>query len=130
RQRRAGRQRSGAAGARPDQQVLAHRPRPHARGAVSPAGRRPAAPLGTRRLVSYTTWDIETSIHTSFKRKANPFDQRNWVVTHGWKKKGDAGVTEQRFGHKRPPPGWLGPVLAGTRILIGQNIKFDLLHAL
>lgn len=80
--------------------------------------------------MSYTTWDIETSIYTSFKRKANPFDQRNWAVTHGWKKKGDAGVTEQRFGHKRPPPGWLGPVLAGTRILIGQNIKFDLLHAL
>jgi DNA polymerase-1 len=40
--------------------------------------------------MSYATWDIETTIHTSFKRKANPYDPRNWTVTHGVKHKGKA----------------------------------------
>lgn len=79
--------------------------------------------------MTYATWDIETTIYSSFKRKANPFDARNWVVTHAFKKKG-GGVIEHRFGSKRPPAGWLKPVLEGTRLLFGQNIKFDLLHAL
>jgi hypothetical protein len=79
--------------------------------------------------MSYTTWDIETTTTTSFKRKANPFDDRNWVVTHGFKHKGRK-VQEHRFGSERPGPGWLDPVLCGTRLLIGFNIKFDLLHAL
>lgn len=77
-----------------------------------------------------TTWDCETTTRTSFKRKANPFDPGNWVVTHGFKRVGDAGVTEHRFGRQRPSPGWLKPVLEGTKFLVGFNIKFDLLHAL
>jgi DNA polymerase-1 len=79
--------------------------------------------------LSYCTWDIESTIKQSFKRKANPFDSDNWVVTHAFKKRGGA-VEEYRFGEKRPAPGWLRPVLAGTRLLVGFNIKFDLLHAL
>lgn len=80
--------------------------------------------------MSYASWDTETTITSSFKRKANPFDERNWVVTHAVKKKGDTEPTEYRFGHQRPGPGWLRPVLEGVRLLIGFNIKFDLLHAL
>lgn len=80
--------------------------------------------------MSYGTWDTETTITSSFKRKANPFDQRNWVVTHAVKKKGATEPTEYRFGHQRPGPGWLKPVLEGIKLLIGFNIKFDLLHAL
>ena len=34
------------------------------------------------------------------------------------------------FGDKRPADGWLEPVLDGTRILVGFNIKFDVLHAI
>ena len=79
--------------------------------------------------MSYTSWDTETTITTSFKRKANPFDKANWVVTHAFKHKGGA-VEEHRFGNARPTTGWLVPVLSGTRLLIGFNIKFDLLHAL
>lgn len=79
--------------------------------------------------MSYTTFDIETTTRTSFKRKANPFDKGNWVVTHAFKKKGGK-VEEYRFGRDRPDPGWLVPVLAGTRLLVGFNIKFDLHHAL
>jgi hypothetical protein len=79
--------------------------------------------------MSYTTWDTETTINTSFKRKANPFDTANWVVTHGFKHKGGE-VVEHRFGKQPPGSGWLKPVLADTKLLIGFNIKFDLLHAL
>jgi DNA polymerase-1 len=77
----------------------------------------------------YTSWDIETTIKQHFKRKASPFTDLNWVVTHAFKKKGGT-VEEYRFGDRRPQPGWLRPVLAGTRLLVGFNIKFDLLHAL
>lgn len=85
--------------------------------------------------MSIASWDTETTIKTSFKRKANPFDAANWVVTHGVKHKGEKLVTEYRFGHDRPPPGWLRSVLidpAGNwiQLLIGMNIKFDLHHAL
>lgn len=84
--------------------------------------------------MTYCTWDTETTIKTSFKRKANPFDEANWVVTHGFKHKGEE-IKEHRFGKQRPSAGWLKPVLfndKGERIslLIGMNIKFDLLHAL
>lgn len=79
--------------------------------------------------MTYATWDTETTTRTSFKRKANPFDKQNWVVTHAFKKKGGA-VEEYRFGRSRPDAGWLVPVLTGTRLLVGFNIKFDLHHAL
>jgi DNA polymerase-1 len=78
------------------------------------------------------SWDCETTITTSFKRKANPFDAANWVVTHAWKTPDAANdaVIEHRFGSDRPPAGWLKPVLDGCKLLAGFNIKFDILHAL
>lgn len=79
--------------------------------------------------MTYCTWDTETTTRTSFKRKANPFDQANWVVTHAFKKKGGQ-VEEYRFGRSRPSAGWLKPVLDGCRLLVGFNIKFDIHHAL
>lgn len=79
--------------------------------------------------MTYTTWDTETTIKTSFKRKANPFDVDNWVVTHAFKNKGGK-VEEYRFGNSRPSAGWFKRVLSNTRLLVGFNIKFDLLHAL
>lgn len=83
----------------------------------------------------HATWDTETTIKASFKRKANPFDKANYVVTHGVKFNGQPTVVEHRFGKQRPPPGWLNQVLVGPdgktiKLLIGMNIKFDLLHAL
>ena len=79
--------------------------------------------------MTYTTWDTETTTKTSFKRKANPFDQANWVVTHAFKKKGGQ-VEEYRFGNSRPSAGWFERVLDGTRLLVGFNIKFDIHHAI
>lgn len=80
--------------------------------------------------MTYTTWDIESTVHPYMKRKASPFLAKNYCVTHGLKHKGDTKVTEYRFGRQRPGPGWLKPVLVDTKLLIGMNIKFDLLHAL
>jgi DNA polymerase I-like protein with 3'-5' exonuclease and polymerase domains len=79
--------------------------------------------------MTYCTWDTETTITSKFKRKASPFAAENWVVTHAFKKKGGA-VEEHRFGRNRPPSGWFKQVLAGTRLLVGFNIKFDILHAI
>jgi DNA polymerase I len=79
--------------------------------------------------MTYTTWDIETTTTHLFGRKASPFTKSNWVVTHALKNKGGV-VNEYRFGKQAPGPGWLRTVLANTRLLVGFNIKFDLLHAL
>lgn len=83
----------------------------------------------------YATWDTETTIKASYKRKANPFDKSNFVVTHGVKFKGAPAVQEYRFGKQGPTPGWLAQVLtkpdgSQIKLLIGMNIKFDLHHAI
>lgn len=74
-------------------------------------------------------WDIETTTTTSFKRKANPFDPANWCVTHGTRDR-HGKLVEYRFGSDRPPAGWFLHILEGTKLLVGFNVKFDLLHAL
>jgi DNA polymerase I-like protein with 3'-5' exonuclease and polymerase domains len=79
--------------------------------------------------LTYLTWDIETSTHTSFKRKANPFDGRNSIVMQGYKRKGGQPVAEY-YGRNKLPFDWFTRLLEGTRILVGMNIKFDLLYAL
>lgn len=79
--------------------------------------------------MSYLTWDIETTTHTSFKRKANMFDARNSIVMQGYKRKGGK-VESDYFGRNKLPFDWFTKLLAGTRILVGMNIKFDILYAL
>lgn len=80
--------------------------------------------------MSFITLDVETTIHSSYKRKGNPFDERNWVVYAGYKHKGQASVTE-RYLHEGGSKGWLARLLASKpALLIGFNIKFDLLHAI
>lgn len=85
--------------------------------------------------MSYTIWDVETSIRTSFKRKANPFDPENFVVMSGYKAKGGKVIGEY-FGRAGGPGGaglpgdWFTKLLTDTKLLVGVNIKFDLLYAL
>ena len=78
----------------------------------------------------YAIWDIETSIKTSYKRKANPFDPENIVVASGYKFKGqdNVGMYFGRLGKK--PFDWFTRLLDGTDLIVGVNIKFDLLYAL
>jgi DNA polymerase I len=73
----------------------------------------------------YKIFDLETETHASFKRKASPFDERNWVVARGWKKQGDAACSytyhpvHDRTTYLRIEP--------DVTLLVGHNIKFDLL---
>lgn len=81
--------------------------------------------------MSYTVWDIETSIGTYMKRKASPFLESNIVVASGWKRKGAQGIPEGLyFGRGAKPFDWFTRLLKDTKLLVGQNIKFDLLYAL
>lgn len=81
-------------------------------------------------MYGYCAWDIETTIASSYKRKANPFDPANFIVAQGYKFKGEAvqGEYYGRMGKK--PFDWFTKLLAGTKLLVGMNIKFDLLYAL
>ncbi len=84
--------------------------------------------------MTYTVWDVETTIRTSFKRKANPFDRENYVVMSGWKRKGGKVMGDYfgRLGARGSsglPRDWFTKLLENTTILVGANIKFDVLHA-
>jgi len=79
--------------------------------------------------MSYVVWDVETTIRTSYKRKGNPFDPENFVVMSGWLRKGGRIVGEY-FGRREKPADWFTKLLAGTTLLVGTNIKFDILYAL
>lgn len=86
-------------------------------------------------MTKRSTWaviDIETTTTTSYKRKANPFDPRNWVVLVGYKKQHDERATAVRLTQGTQDHGWLVHILANPdlKLLVGVNIKFDLLHAL
>lgn len=75
--------------------------------------------------MSYMIFDLETQIHSPYKRKANPFHEENWVVMRGWKIQGekhgtaDYYPTHNRTSYLRIPN--------HVTYLVGFNIKFDLL---
>lgn len=81
-------------------------------------------------MSGYITFDVETTINSSFKRKGNPFDERNWVVYVGHKVQGQEVVTT-RYLHPDANQGWLAKLLEHKpKLLVGFNIKFDILHAI
>lgn len=80
--------------------------------------------------MSMKTWDTETSIRELYKRKASPFREDNWVVTHAFKSLLLPDIHLHYFGKTPPPDGWFAKVLEGTKLLAGFNIKFDILHAI
>lgn len=84
-----------------------------------------------RKFGPALTIDIETSIKTSFKRKANPFDPANEIVYIGWAS-GDDPAKMFKFPEGGMPPGWFGAMINKfwPRLLVGVNIKFDLLYLL
>ncbi|WCA46215.1 DNA-directed DNA polymerase [Caulobacter phage DCM] len=78
----------------------------------------------------YCVWDVETTIFTSYKRKGNPFDPRNFVVMSGFKHTlMGSSVFGDYYGVGKRPRDWFIKLLQGHKLLVGQNIKFDLLHA-
>lgn len=81
--------------------------------------------------MTYAIVDLETTINTSFKRKANPFDDRNWVVMAGWKGKADAKPKGIRLHQGAQQHEWFHQLLVpGIKFIVGHNIKFDMLHLL
>lgn len=85
-----------------------------------------------RKFGPALTLDLETTIVTSFKRKANAFDPANYVVYAGWKVGKDNKPQMQRFARPGPPPGWFANLLREhwPVMILGVNIKFDILHLL
>jgi len=79
--------------------------------------------------MTYTVFDIETTTRTSYKRKANPFDPENKVVMVGWKRK-DGAVESAYYGRSGASATWFTDLLKGSSLLIGHNIKFDILYAI
>lgn len=73
----------------------------------------------------YKIFDLETETHSSYKRKASPFDERNWVVARGWKNQGETHCSwEYHPKHDRTTRLRIEPHIT---LLVGHNIKFDLL---
>lgn len=79
--------------------------------------------------MSYTIFDLETTTKESFKRKANPFDPDNHVVASGRQRK-DGQIEGEYYGRVRPTGDWFTKLLKGTTLLVGQNLKFDILYAI
>ena len=81
--------------------------------------------------MSYLVLDVETTIHTSFKRKANAFDERNWVVYVGHQFSGEPTSTVTRYLKPKDNLGWLAKLLErNPKVVVTFNGKFDILHAI
>lgn len=72
--------------------------------------------------MGYLVLDLETSTYSSYGRKANPFDDRNYIVSWGLKyQNGKKILTHIDTDLKEPPKGWL----RGVECIVGINLKFD-----
>lgn len=88
------------------------------------------------------TWavvDLETTIHSGNKRKANPFllkedgSYLNWAVMMGWATKAKPepdGIRMTEATQKNMTKKFIELLQGGTKLLVGVNIKFDLLYLL
>lgn len=80
------------------------------------------------------TWavlDLETTIKSYAKRKASPFHPDNWVVMGGWATKDNPTPRGRRYAEFRQDDltdDFISLLASGIRFLVGQNIKFDILH--
>lgn len=75
------------------------------------------------------TFDLETENHTSNKRKASPFDERNYIVQIGYSINGGKPVEQYFTEYHRNPvmPVEIMQQMGKGDVFIGFNIKFDLL---
>lgn len=75
--------------------------------------------------------DLETTIKSYAKRKASPFHPDNWVVMGGWATKVDPTPRGRRYAQFRQgdlTDDFISLLASGIKFLVGQNIKFDILH--
>lgn len=81
-------------------------------------------------MSAYLAWDLETGIKQALKRKASPFYGLNQIWAVGYC---GTGVQDKVGFHRSVsgiPATWFRDMLARCKLLVGFNIKFDLLHAL
>lgn len=76
-------------------------------------------------LPKYTIFDLETQTHTLFKRKASPFNPLNHVVALGYKHQ-HGEIQSEYYGNDSAGYRFMN-IPASSTILVGFNIKFDLL---
>ncbi|QDP58669.1 MAG: putative DNA polymerase [Prokaryotic dsDNA virus sp.] len=74
------------------------------------------------------TFDLEVQNHTLHKRKASPFDKRNYIVEAGWKVN-NGPVQSKRWDewHRESVMDEQFNSLEKGDVIVGFNIKFDLL---
>lgn len=75
----------------------------------------------------YLVFDLETTIKAAHKRKANMFLKENWVVARGWKLQGDPQCSYEYY---MAPSNCVLDIPDDVTMLVGQNIKFDLMWEL
>lgn len=80
-------------------------------------------------LKDVNTFDLETGTQTAYGRKASPFNPDNLIVAIGSQRQG-AEVLGSYSKQGIHDPDWFINILSGTKLLVGQNIKFDILYAI
>lgn len=75
----------------------------------------------------YLVFDLETENHTARKRLGSPWDARNYVVARGWKKQGDPKCSYEYFPSREAAAGKKLVIDKDVTLLVGFNIKYDLL---
>ncbi|QIG68298.1 DNA polymerase I protein [Rhizobium phage RHph_Y1_20] len=74
----------------------------------------------------YMIFDSETTTKEAFRRTANPWHEDNWIVAHGWKFEGDQYCSWKYYNEKQRQGRYIR-IPANVTLLVGHNIKFDLL---
>ena len=74
------------------------------------------------------TYDLETTTQTQFKRKASPFCKDNYVVAAGYSYDGGKSFGTY-FTDSTGYENSVMPFKEDTKLLVGFNIKFDLLYS-
>lgn len=84
--------------------------------------------------MSWLVYDLETTIGSYAKRKASPFNPDNYVVMAGWATKENPKPAGERYvndGGARLAARFTKLLSEpGLRFVVGQNVKFDILHTL
>ena len=89
-------------------------------------------PLATLETVFQTRWkniltfDIEAENHKLHERVASQFSAENWVIAIGWQYN-NGPVQYRYYATKEEVPQAIMPDLSNVNLVIGHNIKYDLL---
>lgn len=75
-------------------------------------------------MANVMCFDLEVENYRYNKRLAGPFDERNYIVQIGWNINGGPAQEKYYTEHHRDP---VLPSLKDIDVLVGFNIKFDLL---